>query len=102
MRYAPGDCVLDHYEIRALLGTGASAEVYRASDTDMGREVVLKIPHLTTAGDLVAFKQYRREIEIAAGLDHPGLQHVLSDPSEPVMVLEYVEGQSLWSCLHRR
>jgi hypothetical protein len=50
MRYAVGDRVLDRYEIRALLGVGASAEVYRASETRTGRDVVLKIPHLTTAG----------------------------------------------------
>jgi serine/threonine-protein kinase len=99
MRYAIGDEVLDCYEIRALLGVGASAEVYRALDASAGRDVVLKVPHLTTAGDLVAYKQYRREIDIAAGLNHPGLQRLLSGPSEPFMVLEYVEGQSLRSYL---
>jgi serine/threonine-protein kinase len=95
MRYAVGDRVLDRYAIRALLGVGASAGVYLASETSTGRDVVLKIPHLTTAGDLVAFNHYRREIDIVSGLSHPGLQRLLSDPSEPCMVLEYVEGQSL-------
>jgi serine/threonine-protein kinase len=99
MRYAIGDRVLDRYEIRALLGVGASAEAYRASEKSTGRDVVLKIPHLTTAGDLVAFKHYRREIDITAELSHPGLQQLLSDPSEPFMVLEYVEGQPLRSYL---
>ena len=95
MRYAIGDCVQDRFEIRELLGAGASAEAYRALDRNAGHDVVLKVPHLTIAGDLVAFKHYRREIDIASRLKHPGLQRVVSDPSEPFMVLEYIEGQSL-------
>src|SRR5262249_15467553 len=74
MGYAIGDCAQDRYEIREFLGAGASAEVYRASDISTGREVVLKLPHLKTAGDLVAFNRYRQEIEIASRLKHPGLQ----------------------------
>src|SRR5579871_482096 len=101
MRYAIGDCVRDRYEIRALLGAGASAEAYRAFDRNAGHDVVLKIPHLTIAGDLVAFNHYRREMDIASRLKHPGLQRVLSDPSEPFMVLEYIEGQSLRSYLNK-
>jgi serine/threonine-protein kinase len=101
MRYAVGDCVRDRYEIRALLGAGASAEVYRAFDRSADRDVVLKVPHLNIAGDLVAFNHYRREIDIASRLTHPGLQRLLSDPSEPFMVLEYVEGRSLRACLRQ-
>ena len=53
MRYAIGDCVQDRFEIRELLGVGASAEAYRALDRNAGHDVVLKVPHLTIAGDLV-------------------------------------------------
>src|SRR5215472_4042408 len=95
MRYAIGDCVQDRYEVCELLGAGAEAEVYRATDINTFREVVLKIPHVKTAGDLVAFNRYRQEIDIASRLKHPGLQSVLSDRSDPFMVLEYIEGQSL-------
>ena len=95
MRYRIGDCVQDRFDIRALLGAGASAEVYRALDRNAGHDVVLKVPHLSIAGDLVAFNHYRREIDIASQLKHPGLQRVVSDPSEPFLVLEYIEGQSL-------
>jgi serine/threonine-protein kinase len=71
------------------------AEAYRAFDHDTARDVVLKLPHLTIAGDLVAFNLYRREAQLTAGLRHPGLQRLLSDPSDSFMVFEYVEGQSL-------
>jgi serine/threonine-protein kinase len=95
MRHTIGDCVDGRYEVRSLLGEGGMAEVYRALDRQTGREVVLKLPHLAVAGDLAAFNRYRREMEIARGLDHPGLQRLLSDPGARYMVLEYVEGEPL-------
>jgi eukaryotic-like serine/threonine-protein kinase len=97
MRHAIGDCVDGRYEICSLLGEGGMAEVYRALDKTSGRVVVLKLPHLSTAGDLSSFNRYRREIQVAAGLDHPGLQRLLSEPGTRYMVLDYIEGQSLRS-----
>ena len=99
MRHAIGDCVDGRYEIRSLLGEGSMGEAYRALDKRTGGEVVLKEPHLAIAGDLTAFKRYRPEIEVAAGLDCPGLQRLLSDPTAHHMVLDYVEGQTLRSYL---
>jgi serine/threonine protein kinase len=96
MRHSIGECMDGRYEIRSLLGEGGMAEVYRALDATTGRDVVLKLPHMAIAGDLAAFNRYRREMEIARGLDHPGLQRLLSDePNARCMVLEYVEGEPL-------
>jgi len=77
------------------------AEVYRAVDTRTGGDVVLKVPHVSIAGDLAAFNRYRREIDIAARLDHPGLQRLLSRPTAPFMVFEYVNGESLRTYLRK-
>src|SRR5947209_15617738 len=79
MRHAIGDYVVGRYQIRALLAEGGMAEVYRALDASTGRDVVLKVPHSSIAGDIAAFNGYRREIEIFCRLDHPGLQRLLSD-----------------------
>jgi serine/threonine protein kinase len=103
MRHSIGECMDGRYEIRALLGEGGMAEVYRALDTTTGRDVVLKLPHVAIAGDLAAFNRYRREMEIARGLDHPGLQRLLSDePNARYMVLQYVEGEPLRKYLARK
>jgi serine/threonine protein kinase len=56
---------------------------------------VLKIPHLSIAGDLAAFNRLRREVEIGTRLDHPGIERLLSDPKLPYIVLEYVDGTTL-------
>src|SRR5258707_11934051 len=102
MRHSVGGCVDGHSEIRALLGGGGLSEVSRALDKTSGRDVVLKLPHLAIAGVLAAFNRYRREIDVAAGLDHPGLQPLLSEPKARHMVFDYVEGQTLRAYLATR
>jgi serine/threonine-protein kinase len=71
------------------------AQVYRTVNTTTGLDVVLKVPHASIAGDLTAFNRCHREIDIAARLDHPGLQHLLSEPNAAFMVFEYIDGESL-------
>src|SRR5262245_31977459 len=99
MRYASGEIVDGRFRVDAQLGEGGMAEVFRATDLESGRSVVLKLPHLVTAGDIAAFNRYRREIEIGVRLEHPGIQRLLSDNNAPYMVLEYVEGETLRSYL---
>src|SRR5690242_13809011 len=75
------------------------AEVYRAVDAQTGRAVVLKLPHVSIAGDIALYNRCRPEMDIAARLDNPGLQRLLSAPSEPYVVFEYIEGESLRASL---
>jgi serine/threonine-protein kinase len=96
-RYAPGD-VLDNYKIEELLGSGAYAESYKATDTRDGGTVVLKVPDPNLFADPSAFNRYRREAEVARRLDHPSVQGAV-DPGEtrsaPYLVLDYIDGVSL-------
>jgi serine/threonine-protein kinase len=101
VRYAVGDRVDGRFQISSILASGGMADVYRATDCRDGRDVVLKLPQVALAGDLAAFNRYQREIEIARGLDHPGLQRLLPDQSDNYLVFEYVEGESLRRYLSR-
>jgi serine/threonine-protein kinase len=96
-RFKPGDR-LDHYEIGELLGEGAYAETYRATDVETGGTVVLKSPNPQLFAEPSLFNRYRREAEVARRLDHPGVQRSLDTGkhrTEPYLVLEYVEGEPL-------
>ncbi len=100
---APGER-LDRFEIVEAIGHGAFSDIYLATDPE-GRRVVLKCPHEGIMGDVATFDRFRREMEIARRLDHPGIQHSLDpggDRTRPYLVMEYVEGETLREHLRRR
>lgn len=94
---------LDDFTILDRIGQGAFSEVYLADDPS-GRKVVLKMPHDAILGDTASFDRFRREMEIARKLDHPGIQRsydLQHHRSRPYLVMEYVEGETLRELLHR-
>jgi eukaryotic-like serine/threonine-protein kinase len=96
-RYNPGER-LDHYRIEELLGAGAYAESYKATDSRDGRVVVLKVPDAKLFADPNTFRRYRREAEVAGRLEHPSVQGAI-DPGEKrsaqYLVLDYIDGVSM-------
>ena len=90
------------YELRALLGRGGSAEVWRARDTSLDREVALK---LVTAPHDDSTARAADEARTLARLNHPGLVPVYDagtdDEGRPWVVMELVEGETLGDTLRR-
>ncbi len=102
-RLAAGQ-VLDRYQILELLGVGAYAETYKATDTATGDVVVLKLPDPNLFADPSIFNRYRREADVAKRLDHPGVQRAVDagqTRTEPYLVLQYVDGESLRKRMQR-
>jgi len=88
---------LDRFTIVEAIGHGAFSDVYLAEEPG-GRRVVIKVPHDALMGDVGAFDRFRREMEIAGKLDHPGIQHSFDlgeERSRPYLVLEYIDGVTL-------
>ncbi len=71
--------------------------MFRATDTQSGRPVVIKLPHSEIEGDQVFSERFQREQEIGRQLDHPGILKVLPDHhrSRDYMVMEWVDGKLL-------
>ena len=95
--------MLDQFRIIEAIGHGAYSDVFLAEDP-AGRRVVLKCPHESIMGDVSTFDRFRREMEIARHLDHPGIQRPIEfteNRSRPYMVMAYVEGESLRAYLNR-
>lgn len=80
MPLSVGDSLVERYELLALLGEGGSARVFRARDTNLDREVALKVMHvhnLTTDKE-----RFLREVRVLARLTHPGVIPVLDIGAE--------------------
>jgi len=57
-----------HYRITAKLGRGGMGEVYRATDTKLGREVAIKILPDAFAQDADRMARFTREAQVLAAL----------------------------------
>ena len=59
------------YEVTASIGQGGMGEVYRATDTTLGRQVALKILPDAFAADADRLARFEREAKTLASLNHP-------------------------------
>ena len=60
---------LGHYDVTALIGEGGMGQVYRATDTQLGRDVALKILPDAFAADPDRLARFQREAQILASLN---------------------------------
>jgi eukaryotic-like serine/threonine-protein kinase len=86
------------YEILGELGQGGMGRVYRVRNVIADRVEAMKVllPDLAGRQDLAA--RFLREIKVLAALNHPNiaaLRTALTAGNQLVMIMEYVEGQSL-------
>jgi serine/threonine protein kinase len=70
MALSPGTW-LGAYEIISALGAGGMGEVYRARDTQLNRDVALKIVPEAFATDPDRLARFKREAQVLASLNHP-------------------------------
>jgi eukaryotic-like serine/threonine-protein kinase len=89
---------LGPYEIQSPLGAGGMGEVYRATDTKLGRDVALKVLPAEMAQDPERLGRFRREAKSLAQLDHPNIVTIYSvEESDGIhfLTMQLVEGQPL-------
>jgi serine/threonine-protein kinase len=92
------------YRIIRRLGAGGMAEVWCATDQQLGRKVALKILQPRFAQDQEFVERFRREASSAAGLQHPNVVNVFDRGEYDgtyYIAMEYVEGASLRDLINR-
>jgi eukaryotic-like serine/threonine-protein kinase len=97
MSVSPGTR-LGPYEIVGPLGAGGMGEVYRATDTRLGRDVAVKVlpKHLSSNPEIRA--RFEREARTVSSLNHPHictLHDVGREGDTDFLVMELVEGETL-------
>ena len=93
---------LSHYQITAKIGAGGMGEVYRATDTKLGRDVALKVLPAEMARDPERLARFQREARSVAALNHPHIVTIFSvEEVDGVhfLTMELVEGKSLDQCI---
>jgi len=90
---------LAHYRITEKIGAGGMGEVYRATDTKLGRDVALKMLPAAFAQDAERMARFQREAQVLASLNHPNIGAIYGlDEHEGsrFLVLELIEGRTLF------
>ena len=107
---------LGPYEVVSSLGAGGMGEVYRATDTKLGRDVAIKILPDAFAHDAERVARFTREAQTLASLNHSNIAQIygvgeqaLPNPESRIpnpgsvsyLVMELVEGEDLSTIIAR-
>ena len=85
---------IGHYRIIAKLGEGGMGEVWRATDTKLGRDVAIKVLPEVFANDADRMARFEREAQVLASLNHPNIAAIYG-VEDRALVMELVEGEML-------
>jgi eukaryotic-like serine/threonine-protein kinase len=89
---------LGSYKILGLLGTGGMAEVYRARDTKLARDVAIKVLPVSLATDAERLSRFEREARTTSALNHPNIvsvHEIRRIDGVSIIAMELVEGKTL-------
>ena len=64
---------LGHYDVTALIGEGGMGQVYQATDTNLDRQVAIKVLPDAFSSDPDRLARFEREAKVLASLNHPNI-----------------------------
>jgi beta-lactam-binding protein with PASTA domain/predicted Ser/Thr protein kinase len=88
----------ERYRLDRKIGSGGMADVWLAEDTELDRNVAIKILHDRFAQDKEFVQRFQREAQSAAGLQHPNVVGIFDRGAFKdtyFIAMEYVDGPSL-------
>ena len=104
MRVMEGQELDGRYRMVRRIGSGGMADVWLADDTELGRQVALKILHENFARDTEFVARFEREASAAAALQHPNVVGVYDRGQVEdtyYIAMEYVDGSPLRDLIKR-
>lgn len=100
-----GVTLANRYEIIGRIGSGGMAEVFKATDHKLNRNVAVKVMKPEFQGDSTFVSKFRREAQAAAGLANPNIVNVYDvgeDKGCYYIVMELVEGITLKEYIEKK
>jgi eukaryotic-like serine/threonine-protein kinase len=89
---------LGPYEIQSPLGSGGMGEVYRATQSSLGRQVAIKVLSPEFAANSDRLRRFEQEARAASALNHPNIISIYDVGSEggnSYIAMEFVDGKTL-------
>jgi serine/threonine protein phosphatase PrpC len=97
--------VVDGFRLHALVSDGRYSRLFRAEDSDSGREVIIKFPHPRVASEATYRRAFVREAWVAAQVQSPYVGEVIEAPAERrtrlYSVMPFYPGETLEQRLRR-
>lgn len=97
-QFSPGTSLAGRYAIIKELGKGGMGEVYLAEDTNLKRQVAIKVLPKAFALDEERLARFEREARLLASLNHPNIATIYGlekSDDQQFLVMELVEGDTL-------
>ena len=100
-----GQVLAGRYKLVELLGQGGMATIFRGHDTQLGRDVAVKVLRAEYGRDPAFVARFRQEAQAAAALSHPNVVQVFDygmEAGDPFIVMEMIDGGDLAAVLKER
>lgn len=97
-----GSLLAGRYRLLSPIATGGMAQVWRAEDTVLGRQVAAKVLHPHLATDQAFLIRFQREAIAAARLSHRSIVAIfdtVSDSGTEAIIMELLEGRTMRAVL---
>ena len=101
---AIGSVLGDRYRLIELLGQGGMATIYRARDSQLERDVAVKLLRPEYGRDPDFLARFRQEARAAGSLNHPNIVSVFDfgqDVEGPFIVMELIDGEDVAALVRR-
>ncbi|WP_375754617.1 protein kinase [Corallococcus exercitus] len=100
---APDALVLDgRFRVLGPLGSGGMGEVYLGEQVSLGRKVAIKVLHHDLHAQAGMAERFKREARLLSAVEHPAVVRIVDfgeSGDAACLVMEFVEGQSLYDAL---
>ncbi|NNB84313.1 protein kinase domain-containing protein [Corallococcus exiguus] len=100
---APDALVLDgRFRVLKPLGSGGMGEVYLGEQVSLGRKVAIKVLHHDLHAQAGMAERFKREARLLSAVEHPAVVRIVDfgqSGDAACLVMEFVEGQSLYDAL---